>query len=110
MRKVSFICTFGTAFIGIANTIVTFNNNPLPQKVLSILVAAFGVILSFLKGSLFVSMLFTSSLVRISLLTLHSIGAGMPTNAFMSINKVNDIIVCRFHVVILSHTQFQHFE
>jgi uncharacterized membrane protein HdeD (DUF308 family) len=53
MGKVSLVCTLGTAFIGIANAIVTFSDNPLAQKVLSISVAVFGVILSLLKGSLF---------------------------------------------------------
>jgi len=48
--------------------IVSFNHQPLAQKILSILVATFGVILSLLKGT------------------------GMPVNAFTTINAVNDII------------------
>jgi uncharacterized membrane protein HdeD (DUF308 family) len=53
--KISLVCTLGTAFIGIANAIVTFSDNPVAQKVLSIFVATFGVILSLLKGILFAS-------------------------------------------------------
>ena len=108
-RKGSLVCTLGTAFIGTANTIVTFNNNPLAQKVLSIFLAVFGVVLSLLKGSLFASMLLTSSSIRLSIPTLHPIGTGMPVNAFMSVNRANDIIVRRFHIAILSQNTISTF-
>jgi hypothetical protein len=66
--NVSLICTLGTAFIGIATAILSFNNHHTASKGLSILLAGFGVILSLLKGT------------------------GQPANAFANINRANDII------------------
>jgi hypothetical protein len=59
VEKISLICTVGTAFIGIVTAVLSFSGHPLALKVMSIVLAAFGVVLSLLKGS---SMFLTSSL------------------------------------------------
>lgn len=64
----SLIATLGTALIGIANAILSFNDHPTASKTLSIFLAGFGVALSLLKGT------------------------GQPAGAFAIYNRTNDII------------------
>lgn len=81
------VCTLGTAFIGIGSAVVTFNSNTLAQKILTLLVASFGIILSLLKGS--------ACCYHVFVYVAHRCftGTGMPANAFARVNKANDIIV-----------------
>jgi len=65
---VSLICTIGTAFIGIATAIMSFNQHLTISKILSITLAGFGVTLTLFKG------------------------IGQPANAFVNLIKTVDII------------------
>jgi len=47
----SLVCTLGAAFIGVVTAIVSFADNVVATRVLSILVAGFGIVLSLLKGT-----------------------------------------------------------
>ena len=84
------VCTLGTAFIGVATAVVTFNASTLAQKILSLLVASFGVVLSLLKGSRFLACYY-----YVCVYAAHGyfIGTGLPASAFGRVNKANDIIV-----------------
>jgi len=68
VMAVSLFCTIGTAIIGLAAAVLSFNDQPIASKVVSLTLATFGVALSLLKG------------------------IGQPANAFMDIIEANHII------------------